>query len=195
MAQKGGALAILERVREQIKSRGAKTIRGLGRTFRNFDSFDGNHQIDREEFYSGLCEIQIRISRQEADQLMGLFDTNGDGYVNFDEFLVGIRGQLNAKRQAMVDKAFLKFDADGSGEITAADLRGVYNCSMHPKVQSGEMTEDEVFLEFLQSFGDRNRDGRIQRAEWNEYYAAVSSSIDNDDHFVQLMKAAWKLDQ
>ena len=22
---------------------------------------------------------------------MGLFDTNGDGYVNFDEFLVGIR--------------------------------------------------------------------------------------------------------
>ena len=94
----------------------------------------------------------------------------------------------------MVDKAFLKFDADGSGEITAADLRGVYNTDMHPKVQSGEMTQDEVFLEFLQSFGDKNRDGKISRAEWNEYYAAVSSSIDNDDHFVQLMKAAWKLD-
>mmetsp|Transcript_30016 Transcript_30016/g.39870 ORF Transcript_30016/g.39870 Transcript_30016/m.39870 type:complete len:195 (+) Transcript_30016:71-655(+) len=194
MAQKGGALAILENVRAQIKARGAKTIRGLGRTFRNFDSFDGNKQIDREEFWSGLCEIQIRISRAEADSLMQLFDLNGDGYVNFDEFLVGIRGSLNAQRQAMVDKAFLKFDADGSGEITAADLRGVYNCSMHPKVQSGELTEDEVFLEFLQNFGDKNRDGRIQRDEWNEYYAAVSSSIDNDEHFVQLMKAAWKLD-
>ena len=94
----------------------------------------------------------------------------------------------------MVDKAFLKFDRDGSGEITASDLRGVYNTSFHPKVQSGEMTEDEVFLEFLQSFGDKNRDGMIQRSEWNEYYAAVSSSIDNDDHFVQLMKAAWKLE-
>merc|ERR1711997_785718 len=195
MAQaQGGALAILERVRTQIKARGAKTIRGLGRTFRNFDSFDGNHKIDAEEFYSGLCEIQIQVTRTEAHGLMRLFDTDGDGHVNFDEFLVGIRGSLNAKRQAMVDKAFLKFDADGSGEITAADLRGVYNCSMHPKVQSGEMTEDEVFLEFLQNFGDRNRDGRVQRAEWNEYYAAVSSSIDNDDHFVQLMKAAWKLD-
>ena len=84
-------LLVLERVRAQIKARGAKTIRGLGRTFRNFDSFDGNHQIDREEFWSGLCEIQIRISRAEADQLMALFDTNGDGFVNFDEFLVGIR--------------------------------------------------------------------------------------------------------
>ena len=100
---------------------------------------------------------------------------------------------MNEKRQAMVDKAFLKFDADGSGEITAADLKGVYNCAFHPKVQSGEMTEDEVFLEFLANFGDKNRDGKIQRDEWNEYYAAVSSSIDNDDHFVQLMKAAWKL--
>ena len=94
----------------------------------------------------------------------------------------------------MVDKAFLKFDKDGSGSIEAADLRGVYNCSFHPKVQSGEMTEDEVFLEFLANFGDKNRDGKIQRDEFNEYYAAVSSSIDNDEHFVQLMRAAWKLD-
>lgn len=94
----------------------------------------------------------------------------------------------------MVRKAFLKFDANGDGHIGAADLKGVYNCQMHPKVQNGELTEDEVFLEFLQNFGDRNRDGRITTAEWEEYYAAVSSSIDNDDHFVQLMKAAWKLD-
>lgn len=93
----------------------------------------------------------------------------------------------------MVDKAFLKFDNDGSGVIEAADLKGVYTASMHPKVQSGEMTEDEVFLEFLANFGDKNRDGKIDRKEWNDYYAAVSSSIDNDDHFVQLMMAAWKL--
>ena len=83
--------SVLERVRTQIKARGAKTIRGLGRTFRNFDSFDGNHKIDAEEFYSGLCEIQIQVTRAEANALMALFDTDGDGNVNFDEFLVGIR--------------------------------------------------------------------------------------------------------
>ena len=94
----------------------------------------------------------------------------------------------------MVDKAFLKFDKDGSGTIEAADLKGVYNCTFHPKVQSGEMTEDEVFLEFLANFGDKNRDGKISREEFEEYYAAVSSSIDNDEHFVQLMRAAWKLE-
>jgi Ca2+-binding EF-hand superfamily protein len=101
---------------------------------------------------------------------------------------------MNARRQAMVDKAFLKFDKDGNGYLEAADMKGVYNCSFHPKVQSGEMTEDQVFLQFLANFGDKNRDGKITRAEFNDYYSAVSSSIDNDDHFVQLMKTAWKLD-
>jgi len=101
---------------------------------------------------------------------------------------------MNAKRQAMTDKAFLKFDKDGNGTIEAADLKGVYNTTFHPKVISGEMTEDQVFLEFLANFGDKNKDGRISREEWNDYYSAVSASIDNDDHFVQLMKTAWKLD-
>lgn len=93
----------------------------------------------------------------------------------------------------MIDKAFLKFDRDGSGFIEAADLKGCYSASLHPKVIQGQMTEDEVFLEFLSNFGDRNRDGKIERCEWNDYYAAVSASIDNDDHFVQLMRTAWKL--
>ena len=94
----------------------------------------------------------------------------------------------------MVDKAFLKFDKDGNGYIDAQDLKGVYNCSFHPKVISGEMTEDQVFLEFLAHFGDKNGDGRITKHEFHDYYAAVSASVDNDDHFVQLMKSAWKLD-
>jgi hypothetical protein len=39
--------------------------------------------------------------------------------------------------------------------------RGVYNAKVHPKVQQGKMTEDEVFLEFLRNFGDVNKDGTI----------------------------------
>lgn len=46
------------------------------------------------------------------------------------------------------------------------------------------MTEDEVFTKFLEHYGDKNRDGKITRAEWNDYYAAISADIDNDDHFV-----------
>jgi hypothetical protein len=36
----------LNKVRAQLQARGAKTIRGLGRTFRQLDSFDGNKKVD-----------------------------------------------------------------------------------------------------------------------------------------------------
>ncbi|CDW76743.1 ef hand family protein [Stylonychia lemnae] len=150
--------------------RGAQTIRSLGKVFKSLDSYDGNRKVDAGEFFVGLQEVGVKLSRQESD------------------------GKMNARRQAMVDKAFLKFDKNGDGHIDASDLKGTYNCSFHPKVTSGQMTEDQVFLEFLSNFNDRNRDGKIHRDEWNDYYHAVSASIDNDDHFVQLMKAAWKLD-
>lgn len=53
-------------MRAQINSRGAKTIRGLGRVFRNFDSFDGNKKVDAQEFFSGLKEIQVDVTEAEA---------------------------------------------------------------------------------------------------------------------------------
>ena len=81
--------------------------------------------------------------------------------------------------------------ADGSGVVTAADLRVVYSTNAHPKVISGEITEDEAYLEFLANFGDKNNDGMITQQEWNVYYAAVSANIDNDDEFCLMMTNAW----
>jgi calcyphosin len=72
-------------------------------------------------------------------------------------------------------------------------LQCAYDVKSHPKVISGEITEDEAFLEFLSNFGDKNNDGSITKTEWNDYYAAVSSSIDNDQHFCDLMINCWKL--
>ena len=56
------------------------------------------------------------------------------------------------------------------------------------------MTEMDVFREFLEAFGDPNRDFQITKPEWDDYYASVSAYIDNDEHFILLMKRAWKLD-
>lgn len=175
-----------------MNNRGAKTIRGLGRVFRTMDD-SGNRKVDAQEFFVGLNECGCNLTKDETDLLLGHFDTDHDGNVNFDEFLVGLRGKLNEARQAVVDQAFCKFDSDGSGVVTASDLRCVYSCSAHPKVISGEITEDEAFLEFLANFGDKNNDGKITKCEWDDYYAAVSSSVDNDDHFCMLMTTAWKL--
>jgi Ca2+-binding EF-hand superfamily protein len=137
--------------------------------------------------------LGANITKREGECLLEALDTNQDGVVDFNEFLIAIRGCPNAKRQAVIDSAFAKFDLSGDGVITSADLMTVFDCSKHPKVVSGDVTQEEVFVEFLSCFGDKNKDGTITRAEWNDYYAAVSASVDNDEHFCELMRAAWKL--
>ena len=124
---------ILEKVKAGLEARGANTIRNLGRAFRNMDSWDGNRQCDKQEFFTGLTEWGCDISSSEADTLMAWVDKDGSGTVNFDEFLVAIRGELNDTRREMVDKAYAKFDADDTGKINKDDLYPVYSVEFHPK--------------------------------------------------------------
>ena len=194
MSEETNVLVLLDRVRAALRARGSRTIAGLGRTFKALDSYDGNRKVDSGEFAIGLAENGVDLSQKEADLLLAFFDKDGDGCVDFNEFLVGIRGKLHDRRLEIVQEAFRKFDKDSSGTITVEDLQDVYSVEMHPKYQNGELTKEEIFEGFLESFGDKNKDGVITMDEWVEYYSAVSSNIDNDDHFILLMKNAWNLD-
>jgi Ca2+-binding EF-hand superfamily protein len=126
--------------------------------------------------------------------ILSTFDKDRDHCINFEEFLCAIRGKPNQRRQAIIDKAFLKFDNEGNEYIDVLNLIKDFNASKHPKVISGEITKDQVFTLFLKNFNDMTGCGKIDRKEWNDYYHAVSSSIDNDDYFVTLMKTTWNLE-
>ena len=141
-----------------------------------------------------MRECGINLPKQDLDVILNFFEKDKDGMINFTEFLIALRGKPDDRRQAIIDKAFLKFDKEGTGIIDVTEIRQVYNCSKHPKVISAEMSEEQVFSLFLKNFNDKNNLGKIDRKEWNDYYAAVSYSIDNDDHFVIMMKTTWGLD-
>jgi len=73
-------------------------------------------------------------------------------------------------------------------KVACSDLRVAFQCKAHPKVVSGEITDDEAFLEFLTNFGDKHNDGMITMVEWADYYSAVSACIESDQHFHELME-------
>jgi Ca2+-binding EF-hand superfamily protein len=84
-------------------------IHGLGIVFRRMD-VNGNQKLDRSEFAWGLKENGHTLSPSEFERIFKYFDKNNDGAVSFDEFLHGVRGQLNPRRKAIVDAAFIKLD-------------------------------------------------------------------------------------
>ncbi len=85
-------------MRQCFAKRGATTIAGLARVFKALDSYDGNKKLDRDELLVGLRENGMTLTSNDIKLLMAHIDRNGDGCINFDEFLYAVRGSLNPAR-------------------------------------------------------------------------------------------------
>ena len=161
---------------------------------------DGSRTLSEQEFSKACRDFKTGISEENIPTLFSAFDTNHDGTLNIDEFLMAIRGELNQQRLALVEKAFNMIDRDGSGALDINDIRDSYRADKHPDVIEGKRSEESVLIEFLETFeahhnlreGTEN-DGSVTLDEFVEYYKNISSSIDNDDYFALMMNNSWNL--
>ena len=134
-----------------MRQRGARGIIGLKRVFKIIDD-DGSGTLDRNEFQKALKDYRVQVTQEEGELLYQCFDTNRDGTISYDEFLRGVVGEMTQNRVQLVRRAFDKLDKNGNGIIELDDLKGVYNGKHHPDVKLGKKTEEEVLIEFLDTF-------------------------------------------
>ena len=194
-----GPDALIKLFRDKIKARGARGIVGIQRLFKIMDD-DGSKTLSEQEFAKACRDFKTGISEENIPTLFAAFDTNRDGTLNIDEFLMAIRGELNQKRLSLVEQAFQKIDQDGSGYLDVNDIKDSYRADKHPDVIEGKRTEEQVLIEFLETFEahlnlreNTESDGRVSLEEFTEYYKNIASSIDNDDYFALMMNNSWNL--
>jgi len=187
-------------VRDKLKSRGTRSIVGLGRTFKIFDD-NGDHRLDPNECLNAMNDLRLGLDKGECERVFKIFDYKGEGTIDYDEFLLGVRGEMNDFRKNIAMKAFKCMDKDGSGVIDMSDIKQAYNAKKCPDVISGKKTEDEVLYEFLETFDthhqnskDDIKDANVTPDEWVQYYNSVSASVDTDEYFEAMMNSAWNFD-
>lgn len=193
---------LIEHIRARIAARGARGIQGIGTKFRIADD-DNSKALNKAEFKKAMHDFRIGLNDKQVGNAFDIFDRDGSGEISYDEFLRAIRGEMNAARVNIAKRAYNIMDSDKSGKVDINDIRQTYNAKQHPDVKSGKRTEDEVLMEFLDTFEDHfcdvkgqedARDGVITMPEWLEYYNNVSMSIDNDEYFALMMNNTWNLD-
>lgn len=157
--------------------------------------------LDMYEFKKGIKDFQIDIPDSDIETLFKAFDLNGNGDIDFDEFIRVVVGPMNQFRTQLVVKAFKKIDYNGDGVLTVQDIKGKYDASRHPDVKSQKKTEEEVLKEFLETFemhhnvmNGTKSDGMVTLDEFIEYYTNISANIDNDSYFDLMMTNAWNID-
>lgn len=102
-------------------------------------------------------------SNEELDDMIQYVDTNGDGEIDFEEFISLMRLRMDStKRDPELDllDAFNIFDADRSGKIDRDEVR------MLMKKLAQTLTEDEI--DEIMAEVDTDGDGEISFDEFRE---------------------------
>ena len=161
---------------------------------------NNSRSLDMNEFTKAMKDYMLGFSDAEIRTLYDYFDSDKSGSIDYDEFIRALRGPMNPNRKKIVMQAYRKLDRDGNGYVDISDIKGVYNASKHPDVLQGKKTEDQILLEFLETFETQHSmrnngapDHIVTDEEFIEYYNNISASIDNDEYFTLMMNNAWKI--
>ncbi|KAL6999294.1 Calcium-dependent protein kinase 19 [Sarracenia purpurea var. burkii] len=96
-------------------------IQGLKAMFTSMDT-DKNGTITYEELKAGLARLGSKLTEAEVKQLMEAADVNGNGTIDYIEFISATMHRHKLERDEHIYKAFQYFDRDNSGFITRDEL-------------------------------------------------------------------------
>ncbi|TNV75587.1 hypothetical protein FGO68_gene7648 [Halteria grandinella] len=104
--------------------------------FNLFDK-DGSGNIDMKEMREAMRALGVYLSKDEVRRMMSSVDTDGNGFIEFDEFKTLMKDFIkNRNKEDELKRAFRIYDEDDTGLIEFADLRRVAN-------ELGEKVSDE----------------------------------------------------
>lgn len=127
-----------------------------------FDEFDKDKsgEISALELGTALRLLGLNPTEKEIQDLIDEIDKNGNGMIEFDEFMAFLKKSYKKPDEVKTDlkKAFQVFDLNGDGFISREELQKVLT-------KMGEKLTDKEVDEMMKK-ADKNGDGKI---DYDEY--------------------------
>lgn len=181
--------AVLDKIRSVLREKGIYGVRHLVTLFRKFDT-NKDARLDRHEVQWVLKQNGQNLSPSEFERVFKYFDKNNDGFISVTEFIAGIRGELSAARDAVVEDAWKRIAP--KGEILANDFAAAFDVTSVPDYASGRISKAAV-LEELMAAVDFNQDGVVSTGEFKDFYTNLSPNFSDDQKFTNFVHRSWGL--
>ncbi|GMH39496.1 hypothetical protein BSKO_07394 [Bryopsis sp. KO-2023] len=128
-------------------------IEGLKQMFQSLD-VTGKGVIPVGELRKGL-QSKGKIPEAEMELLLKNIDVDGNGLIDYEEFLAATLNTMKLDNEDQLVKAFEHFDKDGSGTITKDELMAIFrNCDY------------DIEIEKVLKEVDKDGDGQIDFEEF-----------------------------
>ena len=93
---------------------------------------DGSRTLFLDEFRIAFRRTNFNFTDTELRNLFYLFDSTEKKFIDYDEFMIAIRGPISFRRRQFIDKAFQSLDTDGRGIVDPEEIIDRYDPTNHP---------------------------------------------------------------
>ena len=107
----------------------------------------------------------------------------------------GIRDNLTGQRLSLVRAVFANFDLTGTRKASITEIVESFTPQKHPDVRYGKSSARSLISQFTTAlFRLTNGEDEIPAEMFEQYYANISTFIDSDDEFEDLIKSSYDID-
>ncbi|KAG2438170.1 hypothetical protein HXX76_005777 [Chlamydomonas incerta] len=133
-------------------------INGMRELFLEIDK-DKSGTISVEEFSEALKKKGMQgLTDSDVSRMIAEADVNGDGTIDYEEFLAATINRSKLEREELLKGAFAKFDENGDGVITRQEL---FNALSDPALGVDPKEIDEIIDQV-----DQDGNGTIEYGEF-----------------------------
>ena len=121
---------------------------------------NGDGKLSKDELLEEYTKMMGEAdAREEVERIMKEVDSDNNGFIDYSEFL---KGSIDSSKILSVDNlklAFQMFDQDGSGTISAAELKKV--------IAGSGLSDSKIWNDIIVEV-DVNGDGEIDMEEFQK---------------------------
>lgn len=186
---------ILTKFREQLFSKDVSSVDQLQDYFAQMDK-QAVGELGCKETEVCLNYFGLFPTLQELNALLRHFGDQKDS-IDWKAFLHALKGQLNPRRQSMIQKVFCSISLNADTSVAIATAMDATDFRQHPRVLEGRVALEQVrqeFCEGLQRYAIESSN-QISLQEFTAYYMTVSATIPYDDAFCQILEAVWQMNE
>lgn len=192
---------------QQIETRSIRVYTGLAKLLKK-SSEKMNNLVDIEQFHAALKEFNLQIHEDDLSVVWNVLDLNKFGYLSYYTLLRTYLGEMNQARHAYFRDLMHKLDPQKTGFVQVTDIHKFYKAKQHPSVKVGDITEKDLFEQFLSTFDYINpQETDFYRAsiqsnvnsplvtyeQFENFYNGLSLIIEFDNDFITILKNSWSL--